>query len=505
MSTHYIAIDLVKIYKAPEKKAANFKTVLAWGDEVDLLETKAAYLKIGLKDFKEQADGSILQVSTEGYIMKPSSGPALVNVLKPIASKDVLQVSFVDVQQGDGCVIETPKGKVMLLDGGENQMFARYLAARYSGSSAQNPKEIECIIVSHGDADHFEGLPEILESEKNETPKKRLFINPKKVYHNGIVKRPGKKPDGTSHKDTELLGATQTSANQLYLTGLENDLLQVAAAELNQPFKKWKAALKEYHDAYGNLTIKRLDHKSTTDFNFLNPENIRMEVLGPISEQVNNKPALKFLRQPRKSVVVTEDQQPAGSYSASHTINGHSIILRLVYGNVSFLFAGDLNEEAEDLLVAQANLRPVRSEVLKVPHHGSADFSNDFFEAVNPLVSVVSSGDESEMKEYIHPRATLMGALGKHSRTNRPLIFVTELVAFFKREGWAKVTAKQPAGKTASQFYGFSRTAYGIVHVRTNGNRILVFTHSGQKDLKEAYVFDVPQAGDPVRQDVIMA
>jgi len=126
-------------------------------------------------------------------------------------------VSFVDVQQGEGYVMETPKGKTVLLDGGENQMFARYLAGRYTGTSTENPKIIECIVVSHGDADHFAGLPEILKSETNDNPRKRLFINPKRVYHNGIVKRPGNKADETKKKDTELFGATSELNNQLFL------------------------------------------------------------------------------------------------------------------------------------------------------------------------------------------------------------------------------------------------------------------------------------------------
>ena len=40
----------------------------------------------------------------------------------------MLKVNFVDVQQGDGAVIESPDGKVILIDGGDNQLFARYLA-----------------------------------------------------------------------------------------------------------------------------------------------------------------------------------------------------------------------------------------------------------------------------------------------------------------------------------------------------------------------------------------
>ena len=123
-------------------------------------------------------------------------------------------------------------------------------------------------------------------------------------------------------------------------------------------------------------------------------------------------------------------------HSASHTINGHSIVLRLSYGGFS-LFSGDLNDEASRFLAREHNKGSLnlRSEVFKVPHHGSADFSGAFLQVVSPIVSVVSSGDESARKEYIHPRATLMGALGKWSRVPEPLIFVTELVAFFKTEG----------------------------------------------------------------------
>src|SRR5687768_1240660 len=77
------------------------------------------------------------------------------------------------------------------------------------------------------------------------------------------------------------------------------------------------------------------------------------------------------------------------------------------------------------------------SEVLKVPHHGSADFSPAILDAVRPVVSVIASGDESGAKEYIHPRAGVVDALGKYSRgtVERPLIYVTEMVAFFRKHG----------------------------------------------------------------------
>jgi hypothetical protein len=134
--------------------------------------------------------------------------------------------------------------------------------------------------------------------------------------------------------------------------------------------------------------------------------------------------------------------------------------------------------------------------VLKVPHHGSADFHGDFLGAVAPVVSVVSSGDESAQKEFIHPRATLMAALGKHARQDvpEPLVLVTELAAFFNLEGWvAPDTTQKGEGFTrrTKPFFAFTRSAFGTVKMRTDGQRLLVFTYSGKDDLKEAYAFTV--------------
>ncbi|MBI5858075.1 MAG: competence protein [Sphingobacteriales bacterium] len=501
MDTHFINTDLVKVYRSETKKDS-FLTVLAWGDEVTLIEKKAAFWKISLKNFVVK-EGSLVAADTTGFILRTNSNKSFFDsILAPIANKKVLSVSFVDVQQGDGSVIETPKGKVMLIDGGESAMYGRYLAARYQGSSLQDPKIIDCIVVSHGDADHFEGLPLILESETHSNPRKRLFMHPKKVYHNGIIKRPSSK-NGKKVADKDLLGPTIKQGNETYLTDLVDDLLDVPDTDMNKPFKAWKSTLATYKSRNSNIRIRRLDDKSKNEFSFLNDEKIKVDVLGPVIEEVNGKSVLKFLRQPGKNVELEEDSSK-GSLSASHTINGHSVILRIKYGNVKFLFAGDLNEEAEDILVNKTkNGEPVLpAEVLKVPHHGSADFSNKFFEAVQPLVSIVSSGDESEAKEYIHPRATLMGVLGKYSRHDRPLVFVTELAAFFKYMGTAKSLEGNDKGKN---FYAFKRTSFGIINIRTDGSRLFVFTHSGQKDLKEAYAFEIAADGTATRKNVAIA
>jgi hypothetical protein len=123
-------------------------------------------------------------------------------------------------------------------------------------------------------------------------------------------------------------------------------------------------------------------------------------------------------------------------------------------------------------------------------------------EAIRAVVSVVSSGDENELVEYIHPRAGLVGALGRYSRqtVDRPLIYVTEMVAFFKRLGAVHALKLDDEGEVdedlGTLLNTYQKTAFGIVHVRTDGERVLVVTHSGKDDQKESYAFTVDANGD---------
>ncbi|MCX7982127.1 MAG: DNA internalization-related competence protein ComEC/Rec2 [Syntrophales bacterium] len=74
--------------------------------------------------------------------------------------------------------------------------------------------------------------------------------------------------------------------------------------------------------------------------------------------------------------------------------NDRSIVLRLVYGQTSFLFPGDISETAERLLVWRH--RSLSSNVLIVPHHGSRhSCSIDFIKTVKPLYACVSGGQDS--------------------------------------------------------------------------------------------------------------
>ena len=341
------------------------------------------------------------------------------------------------------------------------------------------------MVVSHGDADHFAGLSLIHDSETHKDTHKQLFIHPKRVFHNGLVKRP------TGVDKLDSFGATATVGADTVVTGLETDLLAVPESEMNKHFKDWKEALAAWAK-HGAITFKRLAKGGDAAFSFLADEQITVEVLGPIETPVNGTPGLKFLRGPKGS----GDPMPhmsfePGSTSASHTINGHSIVLRLTFGNYRMLFAGDLNNAAEEALIADPGV-DLTAEVFKVPHHGSHEFTPGFLKAVSPLVSVVSSGDESARTEFIHPRATLTNALGRCSRDDTALVFVTEMVAFFKLVG---DSVSAPANGKGRSYFGFERSAFGCVRVRTDGEHMLVFTDTGKRDMHEAYAYDASAPG----------
>ncbi len=79
--------------------------------------------------------------------------------------------------------------------------------------------------------------------------------------------------------------------------------------------------------------------------------------------------------------------------------NNTSIVARLVFGKVSFLFTGDAYKSVEIELLGLAE--QLDSDVLKVGHHGSkTSTALEFVEAVSPEIAVISVGQDNK---YGHP------------------------------------------------------------------------------------------------------
>ena len=98
---------------------------------------------------------------------------------------------------------------------------------------------------------------------------------------------------------------------------------------------------------------------------------------------------------------------PCPSFDAGYDPNDNSFVLRIAYGRHAFLFAGDVEAAAEAALVARPG--PLRAQVLKVPHHGSATSSGAaFIRAVAPQLAVISAGAANR---FGHPHPSVVQRL----------------------------------------------------------------------------------------------
>ena len=88
-------------------------------------------------------------------------------------------------------------------------------------------------------------------------------------------------------------------------------------------------------------------------------------------------------------------------------LNDDSLVMRLEYGDTSFLFTGDMTSKAEkDLINDGADLR---CDVLKVGHHGSSGSScYQFLYEAQPGVGVISC---EKGNSYGHPHEETLSRL----------------------------------------------------------------------------------------------
>lgn len=97
---------------------------------------------------------------------------------------------------------------------------------------------------------------------------------------------------------------------------------------------------------------------------------------------------------------------PTGMETGSR-LNNTSIVLRVVYGNTSFLFTGDAEREEEQAILEAGY--ELQSTVLKVGHHGGATSTTyPFLREIAPEYAVISVG---EGNSYGHPTEDVLSRL----------------------------------------------------------------------------------------------
>lgn len=222
-----------------------------------------------------------------------------------------LEVTVLDVGQGDAILIETPAGQRILVDGGPSGDRLLQALGRELPASAHR---VDLVVLTHGQDDHVTGLVSLLE---------RFDVG-------AVLTSP-------------LPG--ETAAYRAWRDAVERRTVPLR-----------EAVAGEWVDLGGGL---------------------RLEVLGP----------------PPRLIRGTADQ-----------LNDNSVVLRLVFGPVSFLLTGDLAAAGEEALLAGGG--DLRATVLKVGHHGSdGSTTSPFLRAVRPGMAVISVGAENP---FGHPSPTTL-------------------------------------------------------------------------------------------------
>ncbi len=101
---------------------------------------------------------------------------------------------------------------------------------------------------------------------------------------------------------------------------------------------------------------------------------------------------------------------PHSSGLGSLSQNDSSLVVRLVQGNVSVLYTGDISQSVEKQLVDTYG-KQLQSDILIVSHHGSKTSTDyDFVKTVDPSYAVIQSGADNR---YGHPHANTIDTLNR--------------------------------------------------------------------------------------------
>jgi competence protein ComEC len=243
------------------------------------------------------------------------------------AERGALEVTMLDVAQGDSILVISPRGSTLLIDGGGAFQGFRGREEHPGPDPGEDAvsaylwsrgiRRLDGVALTHAHQDHIGGLAAVLQ--------------------NFQVKR-------------LLLGRESSASAQVQLEAL--------AARLGVPVE---------HEQKGE------------SFEW---DGVRVTFLWPEISPDEVAPAAK---------------------------NNDSLVLRLEYGQRSFLLPGDAEKQVEYSMLSENEARLLHADVLKVGHHGSKNSTMpQFLAAVDPSIALISSGEDNP---YGHPSPELVQRL----------------------------------------------------------------------------------------------
>ncbi len=225
---------------------------------------------------------------------------------KAAADGSAMQVTFLDVGQGDCELIVLPSGKTILIDAGESKSADDII----SFLEEQGISRLDYVIATHPHADHIGGMQEVIEA---------------------------------------------FDVGEIYMPKVEHD---------TKTYENLLLAIQEK-----GLRI----HTAKDGVSLMEEGGVSAQFVAPCADSYKD-------------------------------LNNYSAVLRLTYGDVSFLFMGDAEQASEEQITAD-----VSADIIKLGHHGSSTSSSqEFLEAVSPSAAIISCGAGNS---YGHPHEETLRTL----------------------------------------------------------------------------------------------
>ncbi len=145
-----------------------------------------------------------------------------------------------------------------------------------------------------------------------------------------------------------------------------------------------------------NISMTIIDRPQTITFG----DDLKMEILYPLESLLNKEVS---------------------------NLNNSSIATKLIYGETSFLFAGDIEEDIESMLLETKV--DLSADVFKLNHHGSVTSNTEeFLRAVNPRYAVIQVGEDND---FGHPSLRVLKRLERQG------------VNYYRNDldGWVQITS----------------------------------------------------------------
>lgn len=290
---------------------------------------------------------------------------------------DALQVHFVDVGQGDACIIRLPDERTILIDGGENaKEVEKSLQTFIDKTLGEDFTAFDYAILTHPDSDHCGSMDYILNA-----------------YPARICYRPNVEAVGTD----------------------KNPYTDPGKADLSPDAVTKNTAV--YANAVKAMYTPAAAHDFTPEVRVTDARDDSQTITGGEGEAAYS---------------LTFYTPLSAKYTGEGDWNNYSPVMLLQYRGYRFMMSGDAEEKNLAEFVAKVKNAPTdnvedkydlfddkfTTDVLKLGHHGSGNaITSEYFEAVTTeagaqnLIAVISCG---EGNKYGHPHEKALQILKDH-------------------------------------------------------------------------------------------